>query len=370
MRTTNPMTLALVLLAAMMFAVGCSETNDLTGTVPSSGNSMDDIDLNKAYGGLAYTDETEAFGDTDLLNEALVEDTAALDEAESEEELLDDSPEIDRDNLVRTYLRIVWGQMDGDPARTDELTDAERNWTTWDGTVSVSEGVIVLRKTILFERGTDHRLPRTDRQTVGFHSVTGPHVDGVLMCILSEPTEDGSLPGEVTFRTGPLTQSYAIAEIADLSETIRVDDLGNAVSFEGIVDRPDVCPSGFLGGYWINLPNTNGGFFQGHWVSQHGRLGGFLRGRWGTNDAGENVFAGKILARGGRIRGLMQGVWEPSGNDDGMGTFVGRWVNRNGEHMGVLRGQTRSGGPRDGGFFQGGWAEICDAGDDDGDEKP
>jgi hypothetical protein len=357
---------AWTLLAVMVFAVGCSDSDTMTGNTTgdiSGANSMEELDLDLPYGGLAYTDEPEAFGDDSLLAEAVEEDVAAADEADDEEVIRRSDPELrDAPEVTRTYLRILWGNLDG--LRAPEITapDDSPAWTVWDGSLSVTEGAIAIKKTILFERPYDHLMPRVSRQAVAWHSLTLPHVDGILVCVMSRPGEDGSVPGEITFETGPLTKTFTIAELGELDETVAVDDLGNGVSFVGFTERPDACPRGFLGGLWKANEDGSGGVFRGRVTNRHGLLRGYLMGRYGINEDGERVFAGKFINRRGQILGLLQGVWEPSGEGDGMGSFLGRWAGRGGEHKGMLKGRYMTHPERPGGMFHGFWQELCTGG--------
>jgi len=359
------LTLPLALAAGLFALAGCGAESAVTsgGDDISGSETMETLDLDKAYGGLSWSDEPEAFGDDILLADAADEDRAATDDDESD--VLDEDPAASR--YVRTYLRVMWGQLDGRP-EGDGLRAAASDCepVVWDGDLTVSEGAIAAKRLILFERPTDHRLPRDNRQTLAWASTTCPHVDGILVCLLTEPNEDGSLPGEVTFTTGPLTQTFAIADLADLDETVKVDENGNAVSFVGFTERPERCAQGFLGGYWQKHRDDehDGGWFRGRLSNANGRLRAYLMGRFGENSEGERVFAGKIIARGGRILGLVGGTYEPSGNGDGLGSFVGRWVNRNETHMGVLMGRYETLPERGAGFFHGKWEERCEDGDE------
>lgn len=360
--------LPLALMVGLFVLAGCGTEAALTpaGSDDISGSeSMETLDLDKAYGGLSWTDEPAAFGDEILLADAADEERALADDDESD--VLEDDENPSR--YVRTYLRVVWGKLDGRP-EGDELrpdtVDCER--VVWDGDLTVSEGAIAAKRLLLFERPTDHRLPRDNRQTFAWASTTCPHVDGVLVCILTEPNEDGSLPGEVTFTTGPLTQTFAIADLNGLDQTVKVDENGNAVSFVGFSERDERCAQGFLAGYWQKHrdDDRDGGWFRGRLSNQHGQLRAWIMGRYGMNDAGERVFAGKIINREGRILGLAGGTYEPAG-DDGIGSFAGRWVNRTETHMGVLMGRYETLPDRGAGFFHGKWEERCD-GDDEDDE--
>jgi hypothetical protein len=350
------------MMAALALAVGCSDTPSLTGTGTediSGSNSLAEIDLGLPYGGLAYTDEPVAFGDAALQAEAAVEDAAAVEEAEDEDQIQAADPALrDAPDVVRTYLRILWGNLEGVRSELSGVED-DPGRMVWDGKLSVDAGALAVRKTILFERPIDHLVPRDSRQVVAWRSVTLPHVDGILVCVLSRPDESGNVPGMITFETGPLTQTFTIADLADLDTTIPVDDAGNGVSFIGFTERPERCARGFLGGLWKADEDGNGGAFRGRFTNRDGRLRGYLAGRYGVNGDGERVFAGKIIGMGGEILGLLEGVWEPAADREGMGHFLGRWAGRNGEHKGVLRGRYIANPERPGGLFHGVWEELC-----------
>lgn len=355
------------LLAVTALAVGCSDTAPITGAavddVPGS-NGMEDLDLSLPYGGLAFTDEPAAFGNAALLAEAVEEEAALRAEAEEAETIRQAVPTLrDAPEVARTYVRILWGNLDGARPELRTLPEDTPAWTVWDGSLSVTEGAIALRKTILFERPYDHLLPRVGFQALSWHSTTLPHVDGILVCVLSRPDAEGNLPGEITFETGPATRTFAIADLADLEETVRVDDQGNGVSFVGLSGRPGLCPRGFLGGLWKANDDGDGGVFRGRVTHDHGRLRGYVMGRYGTTRDGDRVFAGKFIDEEGRILGLLQGTWEPSAEEDGTGVFRGRWAGRDGETAGLLRGRYLTRPDRPGGVFQGYWERSCEGGD-------
>jgi hypothetical protein len=365
MKTRNSFFWLSLVAAFALLAAGCSGDSALTnsgdGDIGGT-NNMENVDLNASYGGLEFTDESEGFGDTSLMSDALMAEDSSLAVAD-EDSLVEDDPTLDRPEIRRTYVRILWGQLDGMPEDSVRTTLAPEMRMDWTGSVSVSEGAIALTRVIRFERPIDHRLPRTDRQSVGWVSHTGPHFDGILVSIFSRPDSNGVIGGELTFRTGPLTQSFSIAELNGLDQVVPVDDLGNAVSFASrVVDHRVDCGEGFLAGHWRNTPDRddgNGGVFRGLVLNARNHPIGFLMGRYGINDAGERVFAGKFIARNGRIRGLVEGSWEPRGDEPGMGTFAGHWALRNGDRVGGLRGEYKSLGEGGQGFFHGQWAEAC-----------
>ncbi len=365
MKTRRPIFLLSLIALLAILAAGCSnDSNPATANDGEIGgaNAMESLDLNASYGGLSYSDEAEAFGDAALLSDAMMAEDLSLDTAD-EDSLVDDDPGLDRPEVQRTYVRILWGQLDGTPRDSVRSTLPPEMGLDWTGTVSVTNGAIALSRVIRFERPFDHRLPRTDRQTVGWVSRTGPHFDGILVCIFSKPDSTGRISGELTFRTGPLTQTFSLAELHGLDEVIPVDDLGNAVSFASrVIDPKGDCGEGFLAGYWRSTPDRgdgNGGVFRGLVMNARNHPIGFLMGRYGINDAGERVFAGKYIGRNGHIRGLVEGSWEPSVDQDGMGNFAGHWALRNGDRVGGLRGEYKSRADGGLGFFHGQWAEAC-----------
>ena len=345
----------------LLFAVGCTDDEgptDVSATDISGTHPIGEIDLDQSYGGLEYRDEPVAFGDTELLAEL-----AHLGEIGEEDSLAGEDAGLRGDDVRRTWVRILWGRLDGRPedvlggAVPDRLVD-------WTGTISVSEGAVALSRIIRFESPWDHRLPRSDRQRLGWVSHTGPHFDGILVCVLSRTDSTGEASGELTFRTGPLTETFDIAELDGLDERIAVDEDGNAVSFTARVapPRPD-CASGFLAGFWRAVPDIHtspGGFFRGLVLSERGVAVGFLKGRWGMNSAGDRVFAGKLIGRTGHIRGLVQGTWDSSAEGSDTGRFQGHWAARSGERLGQLRGLFESRGDGGLGFFSGQWLEDCD----------
>jgi len=366
----------ILVLALAFLATGCSDGNDpftTNGDTIGGDNSIDEIDLNEEYGGLAFADESPAFGDELLVAETLEMEQASLEE-DDEARVLDEEPEVrDHPRLKRTTVRILWGQLDGRPENSDPslaVNDErpELPIVDWSGGLHVSEGMVAVKRTILFERRTDHLLPRVDRQTVAWTSLTRPHIDGILVCILQKPDSNGVYPeGDLQFRTEAFSATIPFSELDGLDRTATIDDFGNAISFEGkVVD--DYCPKGMMRGYWVNLPGDSGGFFRGHWVSAMGRPAGHVIGRWGVNDAGQQVFAGKIIGRNGECRGLMRGHWEPS--EDGGGVFNGHWASKFGKIEGVLHGEYRSSEYAGLGFFRAGWKANCgdtvDEGNGDG----
>lgn len=335
--------------------------DDVSGT-----QTLETLDLDQAYGGLAYTDEAAAFGDQEMLMLAESGDALALAEDE-EDSLVDDDPTLESPTFQHAYLRILWGRLDGD--FDPETRGTMSTLLDWSGSITVSDGAVALKRTILFERPYDHRLPRDSRDSLAWVSHTGPHFDGILVKVIS-PLVDGVPQGTVTFETPRYRTTLSVSELDDLELQVDVDEQGNAVSLQGQVFEPTRCAAGFVNGFWRggeDRPETEAvemGGFRGRYVSQNGLATGHLRGVYGMDSSGERVLFGKFIGRDGRIRGLVAGTWQPAEDGSGMGSFQARWVNRNGAIMGTLEGRYRRNADDQigDGFFEGRWRERCTAG--------
>ena len=364
-RTLTRSPLAGALALAILFA-GCSDDTNPIDAGPDEldgTESIETADLDAAYGNIAFTDEAEAFGDDELLTAADLDDAAALSE-DDEDSLTDDDPSLGGPNVRRTYVRILWGQLDG---RFDPATERpEIEPVDWSGSIKVTEGAVALKRTILFERRTDHRLPRASRDSVAWKSFPGPHYDGVLVCLIT-PVEDGAVSGEMIFETPQFSTTLAIDLLDGFHETTVVDDLGNAVSIRAAVREPQGCAAGFVAGFWKGIedrPETDAiemGFFRGRYVGQAGLTNGFLKGLYGMTSEGERVMVGKYVSRNGRVMGLIRGTWTSDESGDGMGTFQAHWVNRRGTRAGELFGSYYANGEDEigDGFFEGRYQENC-----------
>ncbi len=334
--------------------VGCVGEDD------TSGNSLDDADsiqqaLDRPGGGLDGEDTDPMFGEEDEFAETGMDEE---DPAVDDEELAfgpggrSEIPE----GVRATTVLVLWGQLRINPDVPE--------YTRWDGTISASEGGLIVRRLVRFEPRTDNLLPRLDRQTVALRSVTLPHNDGLILTMVTPPADssEGRLPPALVVSLGDFRDiAIPARDLADgFRAIIPVDRMGNVIVIATVPPHP--CPRGVLAGVWRQVrPGT--GIIRGRWVGMGGELRGHVRGIYGTNEEGRQVFFGKIIGRDGRFRGLMRGVW-------GDGGFVGRWVGRGGEHLGGLRGRyfVHPDGelPVDG-VFSGHWVEACHA-CPDGDE--
>jgi len=350
----------------MIWAVGCSDNP--TSTAGDSPSLADE------FGGYTATDETSAFGDSELLT------------AEGEEEEIDDpilsSPSVQElANDVDAgmfHFRAVWGRIPYDSTVT-EVTD-------WTGSLTISRGAIVIRRLIRFELNQDTYLPRTARELVEWVSYTTVHNDGIAVDIFVPPVPptldsswipDGSgdstlvvdtIPADpvtLTFETGPYSRTFTLDELASLEEIVALDD-GNKVAFHAVQWFRQICPRGVLAGRWGKDEEGNG-VFRGLWFSGGGHVIGYLRGRYGQNDQGRNVFYGKWIARDGAFEGLLRGTWGQgpwTTNADVErrcpgGWFAGRIFDADRTPIGLLSGHYGSAPDYRGGWFQGRWKLNC-----------
>lgn len=357
---------SLTLFALGATLAGCDDDNGMLGTAGddvSGTATMETLDLDAEYGGLSFSDEVVAFGDDDLIALANASDASALVDDE-EDSVRSDDPSIDSPAMRHTYLRVLWGQLDGAYDRNSDPASISR--LDWSGSIKVSEGAVVLKRTILFERPYDHRLPRTSRDSLAWKSFTGRHFDGVLVKIIS-PVVDGVAQGSMTFSTPQYETTLRVSDLADFELLVDVDANGNAVSFRGQSFVRERCFEGFTNGFWkhhADRPETAAiemGAFRGRILNQSGVVVGYLMGRYGLNTAGDRVMAGKYIGRNGRIVGLVGGTWEPAEGAQSTGSFQARWVNRGGNVKGTLMGRYRANDADQigDGFFEGRWQESC-----------
>lgn len=354
----------LVLLAA------CAEDGDPTAVgddAVEGTESLETVDLDADYGDLAWTDESAGFGDDELLAAAAFDEQAALTEDE-EDSLIAGDEELATTPMRRTVVRLLWGQLDGSFATSGPRDEA--SMLDWSGSARVTAGAVALKRTILFERPWDHRLPRVERDSLAWKSATGPHYDGVLLVVMS-PLVDGVAQGELVIDTEPFTTRLRIDELDGFDAVTAVDAAGNAISIRAAVVEPRGCAAGFLNGFWKDVedrPETDaieGGVFRGRVVLEDGITIGFLKGVYGWNAAGERVMVGKLVGPAGRLRGLIAGTWTPDEETAGLGSFEGHWVGRDGARRGVIGGRylrNAEGEPGDG-FFEGRFQEICSSAD-------
>lgn len=327
MRLTHP------LLAATLLAAACGQPQDEAPT-PAEIEAAIELD----DGGLTDDDEAPAFGD------ALIEATTELETTPPDPMASD--PTLSSPTLDRTAVLVVWGQIPG-----DRDVDAARDWS---GTLSVNRGGLIVRRILRFEDRTDGLLPRTDRATVAFHSMTRPHHDGLALTIVTAAASDPTVTPEPVVLTYTGDDGTVIdMPLADLLAgrvSTPVDDLGNRMVGAAIERADDPCNHGFVRGRWHELAHGRG-VIRGAFTDPAGDPRGHLRGVFGVRRDGTPVFFAKVIDRDGVFKGLLVGTYAD-------GHFEGRWMLRGGDR-GVVRGQYRdSDASTDlGGHFLGRWAE-------------
>ena len=304
----------------------------MTPVVP---DDFDAIDLDLPDGGLTPTDEEVAFGDPFLMQEDAREadelyDDALLADPEvarmvAEADISDDTPDNNRPHRRSYFLRMVWGNLDGPvDDSTGEVIDASR--VDWSGALQIDRGVVIVRRLIRFERGTDSiTRPRPNRQTVEWTSFTGGHFDGLLLQII-EPADhpEDSLAPDIANVVRVKTQQFSAEfNTVDIQGMDRTADLGEAGSIHmtGFEHNGRLgCPRGFMAGIWrmgptidsVNVdPANESGMFRGRWVNILGTTRGYMMGRYGLNADGERVFRGKYITRNGKFGGFLRGSWAP-----------------------------------------------------------
>lgn len=350
-------TIAAISLSAAWLVSGCS-------TPSGSGDADTDlltreqsVDLDDAYGGYNFGDESPGFGDDMLTSDYGPDATIAIDDPiASETDIVDMLRDPTR---ARRFLLITWGNLDA---------DSTINFPTdWSGSLSVDNGIVILRRTVRFD-AHDEILPRTSRSLLEWKSRTLPHFDGVLVELHKKVSTDSITTNtadvpklSVTFKTAPLTVTIGEDDLRELHRVVKVDDAGNAVAFNTITIMPDACPMGFLAGQWKNNEDRRGGIFRGKWISENGLHMGYLRGHYGVNSREEHVFFGKWITAPGHFRGLLRGTYGVSDDPEGSGGwFRGVWLASNRRIGGGLGGVWQTNDHTEhGGFFRGKWEAKC-----------
>lgn len=367
----------------LTLAVGCSES-------PGEPEIVDNPNNTEEFGGYTATSEAPAFGSAELVEieaeeEGVVYNDPLLSPTAGVEEIGD--PE-----ATRYGVRILWGKLRFDSTVTTA--------TDWAGSLTISRGAEVVRRTIRFEPATDEVLPRVDRKLIEWNSMTTVHNDGLLVEIFNPRRPDSVRfdsvwvvdsvgesalsvdttlyrdPLSLTFATVPVTVSFTGAELARLDTVIFTPD-SNAVLIQSTRIDERVCPRGHLAGHW-GFNEEGRGVFRGAWMSALGKVVGHLKGHWGLNDEGRRMFWGKWISADGAFEGFVRGAWGPypeSSADEAAfrhaaGWFAGQIFNAERFPIGYLRGQYDH-GSRDsasvdsrGGHFAGKWKLNCPAPDD------
>lgn len=327
--------LAIALATASLLAAACGDVTPDPDTIAA--------DLELENGGLDTTDEAPQFGDPAFDEAALEPDGAVTDalDGDVEVEQLRQHP-----GAFHFRVLVVWGQLP-----PDRTTPTPRDW---DGGIAISNGALVVRRTIGFEDTTDLVAPREVRTAVRFRSTTRPFADGLALEVLTS----GPLASTVlAYRSadGTTMIEVPLSQLVQGPVSTDVDALGNRMVMT-VVHHHDACETGFMRGRWQQV-RPGLGRFVGVVNDDDGDPIGHLRGIWGTRASGERVFFAKYIANDGTFRGLFAG-------HHGDGELAGRWIVSTGDH-GRAQGRYRESlpGPDVGGHFLGRWAETsCSTG--------
>lgn len=368
--------LSITVLLAVMLAIGCSDSPVDNQSI-SDGNELD-----ADFGSLTSTTESPAFNDPYLVSETAndVEYNDPMLGSASMDSLFED------EEAGIYTMRVVWGQLEYDSTMTSP--------TSWDGSLTISRGGLVLRRIIHWELNQDFILPRTERNLLEWQSTTTVHNDGIAVDFLVPPVDpviDTTLvpevdslgdttfvpvvdttypetdPVMVEFATGPYSRTFTLDELSKLDTIVFLED-SNAIAFHGMkLERNDTqCGKGFLAGYW-GYDEEGNGIFSGMWISRFGYIDGYLQGEWGKDSNGRNVFIGKWIDRSGTCEGFVRGTYRRHSNSHANvmahyyagGAFYGRIYDIDKNPIGRLRGKFGYISSADGGYFQGKWKLDC-----------
>lgn len=254
----------------------------------------------------------------------------------------DTAPAADR-HVYRVL--IVWGHLPpaNDHAAATAPTGAPAQSLDWSGSITVPNGVVSVRHTLLFD-ARDRIAARAQPDTVSFTSHTQPFVDGLALTIR---TAGAAQP--LHFATGPYTGDFALPD--NDGEARRLADGRNGVYYVAYEERPS-CAQGFVFGHWLRA-RPDLGVFRGRVFDAVGEQRGAVRGIWGRKRDGSGVFFGKHITNAGVFNGLLGGTYDA-------GHFSGVWGTASGAR-GAVVGRYFDGAARgDGrGLMVGRWREAC-----------
>jgi len=325
-----------------LFIFSCGQNAQPT---TSESSDLEEVSLEKEFGGYNTEDEMAAFGSAELMAETMEGDDAG-DHFANEVEVMDMiHGNGDQSHKKIYFVRIIFGQMEGDSSAT-EVTD-------WSGSASVDKGSLVVLKTIDFESDDTLELPRSDRRVVRFKSSTKSFYDGLLFAVISNNPKERD--HTFSFHAGAFSTTLTFSQLDSLELLEPVGASGNEIS---IISRSgSFAKGGFIAGRW-HKTDDNGGRFQGRWMNSAGINQGHIKGIWGVDQLDRKVFKGKYITSNGRFAGFIAGEWEYESAGKN-GSFKGRFVNENHETVGVVHGKFKSGRESSrGGFFQARYRSI------------
>ncbi|MCA9727205.1 MAG: hypothetical protein KC729_05935, partial [Candidatus Eisenbacteria bacterium] len=274
--------------------VGCS--TDEAPQTPSAQPGETTINLDEPFGGYGTSDEAPAFGDAAL--QSYGETDVRYDDP-----MAQDPGVLRMQNDVRANmyaLTILWGDLGTSIGSQDDNTG---NVIDWSGSLAVSEGAVVLLRTLDFEDDDHPVVPRIDAEVLEWVSTTAGDYDGMRVLVYDDPTVDTG--NAITFQTGLYARTFTMAELEDLD--LLVDANGGQIRFLSTQVDLAAPVRGFLNGRWSWGAGQPYGQFSGIWVGAHGRPAGWVRGHYGQNDQGKQLFFGKYIDIAGNFQGLIHG---------------------------------------------------------------
>jgi hypothetical protein len=307
----------------------------------AAGGDSQDVSaaLEQPNGGFDTADEAPAFGaQADLAAAAIESDSAASDALAGDPT----TTAMDSASAAAGFrMLVVWGKLPADRDAT-----APRDWT---GSLRLSRGGMIVRRTIGFEDRTDQLLPRASLDTVGFQSVTRPYVDGLALTALDPPSPTATSSQTLTYTSadGASVHTFDLSQLAAGPIVVDAGDGFKMVAI-GVHRQAAACDRGFMRGRWHAL-SAHLGRFLGVVTDEDGAPVGHVRGVWGQRRNGDSVLFGKFIDREGHFRGLLAGTFDA-------GQYHARWIDRQGEH-GTAHGAYFEGATATGGHFLGRWAE-------------
>lgn len=295
--------------------------------------------LEQPNGGFTTADEAPEFGaQADFTAAAIESDSVAADTLAGDPA----TTAIDSASAAAGFRMIlVWGKIPADKDAT-----VSRDWT---GSLEVSRGGLIVRRTLGFEDKTDQLLPRAALDTVSFQSVTRPYVDGLALTVLDppSPTATGSQMLTYTSADGASVYTFDLSQLATGPIVVDAGDGFKMVAI-GVHRQTAACDRGFMRGRWHAL-SAHLGRFLGVVTDENGAPVGHVRGVYGQRRNGDSVMFGKFIDLEGHFRGILAGTFDN-------GQYQARWIDRQGDH-GTAHGAYFEGATATSGHFLGRWAE-------------
>jgi hypothetical protein len=332
----------LFLASSLVGAVACATDNGSSDTSPATVQT----ELGQVNGGLDTSDEAPQFGVPDEFAAAAIEadggdpgDAMALDPSVTGVQNL---PTVEARNVI-----VMWGHI---PAGSGGV------YRDWSGSLTLSRGAMVVRRTVAFEKNDHLDLPRTSPLAVSFTSQTKPASDGLALRVFDDAA--ATAPLTLTYQSAlDATTSYVI-DLQQLDAGPVVIDAGNGDKMVAISLKEASCAAGFMRGRFRSIaPHL--GVYLGVVTDRFGETVGHVRGIYGQGPAGDDRIFGKFIDVEGHFTGLIAGEYDADNE------FHARWIDRAGDH-GFVHGHYFDAPVVAGGFFVARWAETSCSQDNDG----